>query len=72
MKSLDTKSLIIGILLALVVLLAMGAYSQHTQPGRYQLSMSTGTRGDIYFGLVDTGTGQVQTWKTGANKFKSK
>jgi len=72
MKSLDFKSLIIGILLSLVVILAMGAFTNQDLAGRYQLSLSSGQRGDVYFGLVDTATGQVQTWKVDAFKFRPK
>jgi len=63
----DIKSLIIGLLAGVVVLLVLGAASGRNQ-GTYQLSMAASgetASGSEYviYGRIHTGTGKIETWK---------
>ena len=67
----DIKSLIIGLLIGLVALLALGATSGENK-GIYQLSMAAGSSsvgstargtGYVIYGRMHTGTGKIETWK---------
>ena len=63
----DIKSLIIGLLFGVVVLLVLGAASGRNE-GIYQLSMAasgeTASGGEyVIYGRIHTGTGKVETWK---------
>lgn len=55
----DTKSLFIGLLAALVLLLALGAGGNG---GKFRLSMAASGNYVVY-GKIDTLTGEVETWK---------
>jgi hypothetical protein len=72
----DIKSLIIGLLVGLVALLALGATSGENK-GIYQLSMTAGSSNNsasssnyVIYGRIHTGTGKIETWKymIGAHK----
>ena len=58
----DIKSLIIGLLIGLVVLLALGATSGRNE-GYYRLSMASDDKFYAIYGRIHTGTGKVETWK---------
>jgi hypothetical protein len=57
----DTKSLIVGLLVGLVALSVLGAASARNE-GVYQLSMAANSIYVIY-GRIHTGTGKIETWK---------
>ena len=56
----DVKSLVIGLFLGLLVLLVLGAASQSSENGRYQIT--TNNKRNV---IVDTRTGH--TWSMGTN-----
>jgi hypothetical protein len=63
----DIKSLIIGLLAGIVMLLVLGAASGRNE-GIYQLSMAasheTASGGEyVIYGRIHTGTGKIETWK---------
>jgi len=58
---LNTKSLIVGLLVGLVAACLFGAASSRNE-GVYQLSVAANSNYVIY-GRVHTGTGKVETWK---------
>ena len=63
----DIKSLIIGLLAGIVMLLVLGAASGRNE-GTYQLSMAasheTASGGEyVIYGRIHTGTGKIETWK---------
>ena len=64
----DIKSLIIGLLAGVIVLLVLGAASGRNE-GTYQLSMAAvrseaaGGSEYVIYGRIHTGTGKIETWK---------
>ena len=68
----DIKSLIIGLLVGLFVLLVLGAASGRKE-GTYQLSMAAvgdpraGNIKYVSYGRIHTGTGKIETWKQSVN-----
>ena len=72
MRSLNLKSVFLGICLTLILVLLLGAYSSQSQAAKYQLCMSTGSRGNLYFARMDVSTGEIEQWKVKANNFKEK
>lgn len=58
----DVKSLIIGLLAGIVVLLALGASSGKNIEGNYRLSMAANDT-QVFYGKIHIGTGKVETWK---------
>lgn len=59
--NLNLSSLVIGFLLALTLLLAMGAASDSNSPGRYQCCSAGADDLSVY--IIDTQT--AQTWRLG-------
>ena len=57
-STIDTRSLLIGLLLALLLLLALGAGGRQSE---YRLSMAASDNWVIY-GRINTLTGEVDTW----------
>lgn len=57
--NLNLSSLVIGFLLALTLILALGADSGDNSPGRYQCCSASGDDLSVY--VIDTQTGQ--TWR---------
>ena len=72
MKALDFKSVVIGVLLALLLAVALGADRPTGPVGTYQITMSTGSRGDLYLARIDTASGEVETWRMNSSGFKHK
>ena len=68
----DIKSLLIGLLAGLFVLLVLGAASSKKE-GTYQLSMAAvgdpraGNIKYAIYGRIHTGTGKIETWKLNIN-----
>jgi hypothetical protein len=58
----DIKSFIIGLLVGIVVLLALGATSGKDIEGKYRLSMAASDT-HVFYGRIHIGTGKVETWK---------
>jgi len=58
----DWKSLALGLALALMALLALGAAVGTGTRGPYQLSMAVNDT-YVFFGRINTQTGRVETWK---------
>lgn len=58
----DIKSLIMGLLIGVIVLLVLGATSDRNNEGNYRLSIAASDKHVIY-GRIHIGTGKVETWK---------
>ena len=59
-KKIDIKSLLIGFLLAISVMLFMGhTASNLLETGRYQVSTTGGPESPIYETIIDTKTGSI-------------
>jgi hypothetical protein len=72
MKALDLKSVVIGVLLAVLLAVTLGANRASGPVGTYQVTMSTGTRGELYLARIETTTGKVDTWKMTSSSFQRK
>jgi hypothetical protein len=72
MKALDLKSVMIGVLLAVLLAVTLGANRTSGPAGTYQVTMSTGIRGDVYLARIETTTGKVDTWKMTSSSFQRK
>lgn len=63
----DTKSLIVGLLVGFAAILVLGAASG-SKEGVYQFSMAAVSGTDasqayVVYGRMHTGTGKIETWK---------
>jgi len=58
----DAKSLLLGVLLGLAVILAVGAVHNPDNTGQYQLTMAANET-HVFYGRMHTGTGQIETWR---------
>jgi purine-cytosine permease-like protein len=60
----NVKSLVIGFLLGIVMMLVLGAAS-NPGAGKYQVAVSCSPSGHVIFARVDTITGEVVAWREG-------
>ena len=68
----DIKSLVLGLIIGIIALLAIGAGSRGNNTGKYQVSIATGVRGDVVYAKIDTSTGDVETWQSPINSVPTK
>ena len=67
----DLKSLALGLIFAIVLILAAGAIENNNESGRYQIAMTIGeTR--VYYAVLDTQTGSLETWRIRANNMEER
>ena len=67
----DIKSLVLGLVIGIIALLAIGAASRGNSAGKYQVSISANVR-DVFYAKIDTGTGDIETWKSSMNSVPTK
>ena len=65
----DIKSFIVGLLVGLVAIFALGSTSSRNE-GVYQLSM-TSFNDTVIYGRVNTGTGRIETWSHSLHNTKA-
>lgn len=70
-KKVDIKSLVLGLVIGILALLAIGAASRGKSIGQYQVSLSANVR-DVFYAKIDTGTGEIETWKCPVNSVPTK
>ncbi len=58
----EAKSLLVGVVIGLVVILAAGAVHNPGNAGQYQLTMAANET-YVFYGRMHTGTGQIETWR---------
>jgi hypothetical protein len=57
---------------AFVVAVTLGVNRTSGPVCTYQVTMSTGTRGELYLARIETTTGKVDTWKMTSSSFQRK
>lgn len=67
----DVKSLILGLVLGIAMLLGLGANSEENKPGKYQIDMAVG-RTHVYYAKIQTDTGKVETWRMKPNDIEER
>ena len=68
----DLKSLVLGLIIGIIAILAVGAASRGINAGKHQVSIATGVRGDVIFAKIDTSTGEIETWQSPINSVPTK
>jgi len=68
----DIKSLLLGLVIGIIAILAVGAASRGNNTGKYQISIATGVRGDVVYAKIDTSTGEVDAWQSPINSVPTK
>jgi hypothetical protein len=68
----DIKSLLLGLVIGIIAILAIGAGSRGSNTGKYQVSIATGVRGDVIYAKIDTSTGEVESWQSPINSVPTK
>jgi len=58
----DAKSLLVGLVIGLAVILAVGAVHNPGNTEQYQLTMAA-NEAYVFYGRMHTGTGQIETWR---------
>jgi len=58
----DAKSLLMGVVIGLALILAVGAVHNPGNSGQYQLTMAANET-HVFYGRMHTGTGQIETWR---------
>ena len=58
----EAKSLLLGVVMGLAVILAVGAVHNPGNAGQYQLTMAANET-YVFYGRMHTGTGQIETWR---------
>lgn len=58
----DIRSLVLGLAVGVVVLLALGARGDGGGTGKYQVAIAAGTKG-VFYVKVNTETGKMETWR---------
>ncbi len=71
LNKVDIKSLVIGLFIGIVAILALGAASSKNNPGQYQVSISANVR-NIFYAKIHTGTGKIETWQTSITSVPTK
>jgi hypothetical protein len=59
----DIKSLVLGFVIGIIALLAIGAATRGNSPGQYQVSVAANVR-DVFYAKIHTGTGEIETWQS--------
>lgn len=67
----DIKSLMLGLVIGIIALLAIGAGTRGNSAGKYQVSIAAGVR-DVFYAKIHTGTGEIETWQTSNNSIPTK
>ena len=67
----DIKSLVLGLVIGIIALLAVGAASRGNRSGHYQVSIATTVR-DVFYAKIDTITGEIETWQSPINSVPTK
>ena len=63
--SVNFKSLVVGLLLGVILLLLLGAVTGQQSTGKYQIALTCDPTGYVIFAQVDTDTGEIVTFKKG-------
>ncbi len=71
LNKIDIKSLVIGLFIGIIAILALGAASSKNNPGQYQVSMSATVR-NVFYAKIHTGTGEIETWQTSITSVPTK
>lgn len=71
LKKVDIKSLVIGLVIGIIAILALGAASRGNNPGQYQVSISANVR-NVFYAKIHTGTGEIETWQTSITSVPTK
>jgi len=58
----DAKSLFLGVVIGLAVILAVGAVHNPGNSEQYQLTMAANET-HVFYGRINTRTGQIETWR---------
>ena len=58
----DIKSLVLGLVIGIAAILALGANSRTNNTGQYQVGIATSVR-DVFYAKIHTGTGEIETWQ---------
>ncbi len=67
----DIKSLVLGLVIGIIALLAIGAASRGNNAGKYQVSITANVR-DVFYAKIHTGTGEIETWQSPVNSVPTK
>ena len=71
LNKVDIKSLVIGLFIGIIAILALGAASSKNNPGQYQVSISANVR-NVFYAKIHTGTGKIETWQTSITSVPTK
>lgn len=63
MLKIEIKSLVLGLIIGIVVLVSAGAVSRGNNPGQYQVSIAANVR-DVFYAKIHTGTGEIENLAT--------
>jgi hypothetical protein len=58
----NTKSLLLGLVVGVIAALGLGAVSKPTDGGPYQLCMAANEK-YVFYGRMHTATGRIETWR---------
>lgn len=67
----DIKSLVLGLVIGIIALLAIGAGSRGNSAGQYHVSITANVR-DVFYAKIHTGTGEIETWQSPVNSVPTK
>jgi hypothetical protein len=67
----DIKSLVLGFVIGIIALLAIGAATRGSSAGQYQVSVAANVR-DVFYAKIHTGTGEIETWQSPVNAVPTK
>ncbi len=71
LQKIDVKSLVMGLVIGIIAVLALGAASNRIYPGQYQVSIAATVR-NVFYAKIHTGTGQIETWQSSISSVPTK
>jgi len=67
----DIKSLMLGLFIGIIAVIAIGATSRGNSAGQYQVSIAANVR-DVFYAKIHTVTGEIETWQSSINSVPTK
>ncbi len=71
MFKVDIKSLMLGLVIGIIALLAIGAASRGNSAGKYRVSITANVR-DVFYAKINTISGEIETWQSPVNSVPTK
>jgi len=67
----DIKSLLLGLVIGIIAVIAIGAASRGNSTGQYQVSIAANVR-DVIYAKIHSVTGEIETWQSPINSVPTK